>query len=193
MAQFTRRLGAARYEADEYYQLALEAFRKRSYDTAINDMNNAIALQPRRAEFYAARGLFYLEDGIDDKAQADFQQALRLYPQEMLAHYGRGVIAYKSGNMDEALAHFSDAYKSDPNRPETLYYLALIYHRQKQQETAKRLMEVGLNALPPEDKRRSDFQKWVREFDRLIATNAKPGTPKLNVMGKGDDVPKLEG
>lgn len=190
MAQFTRRLGAARFEADEYYQQALEAFRKRSYDTAINDMNNAIALQPRRAEFFATRGLFYLEDGVDDKAQADFQQALRLFPQEMLAHYGRGVIAYKTGNMDEALAHFSDAYKADPNRPETLYYLALVYHRQKQHETAKRLMEVGLNALPAEDKRRGDFQKWVREFDRLIAANAKPSAPKMNVLGKTDE-PKL--
>lgn len=192
MAQFTRRMGTARFEADEYYRLALEAFRKRSYDTAINDMNDAIALQPKRAEFFAARGLFYLEDGVEDKAQADFQQALRLYPQEMLAHYGRGVIAYKTGNMDEALAHFSDAYKGDPNRPETLYYLALIYHRQKQHEVARRLMDVGLNALPTEDKRRGDFQKWLREFDRIIAASAKPSTPKLNVLGKSDEPLKLE-
>ncbi|MCA0454200.1 MAG: tetratricopeptide repeat protein [Chloroflexi bacterium] len=190
MAQFTRRLGTARYEADEYYQQALEAFRKRNYDTAINNMNDAIALQPRRSEFYAARGLFYLEDGVNDKAQADFQQALRLFPQEMLAHYGRGVIAYKTGNMEEALAHFSDAYKGDPTRPETLYYLAMIYHRQQQHETAKRLMEVGMNALPADDKRRGDFQKWLREFERLITTQAKPTAPKMNVMGKTDE-PKL--
>ncbi len=191
MAQFTRRMGAARFEADEYYRQALEAYRKRSYDTAINDMNDAISLQPRRSEFYAARGFFYLEDGVDDKAQADFQQALRLYPQEMLAHYGRGVIAYKTGNMEEALAHFSDAYKGDPKRPETLYYLALIYHRQKQHEVAHRLMDIGLNALPPEDKRRGDFQKWLREFDRIIAADAKSAAvPKMNVMGKTDE-PKL--
>ena len=30
MAQFTRRLGAARYEADEYYQQALDALFERS-------------------------------------------------------------------------------------------------------------------------------------------------------------------
>ncbi len=189
MAQFTRRMGAARFEADEYYRQALEAYRKRSYDTAINDMNDAISLQPRRAEFYAARGFFYLEDGVEDKAQADFQQALKLYPQEMLAHYGRGVIAYKTGNMEEALAHFSDAYKGDPKRPETLYYLALIYHRQKQHEVARRLMDVGLNALPAEDKRRGDFQKWLREFYRIIAADSK-AAPKMNVMGKPDE-PKL--
>lgn len=192
MAQFTRRLGTARFEADEYYRQALEAFRKRSYDVAINDMNDAIALQPKRAEFYAARGLFFLEDGINDKAQADFQQALRLYPQEMLAHYGRGVIAYKSGNMEEALAHFSDAYKGDPKRPETLYYLALVYHRQKQHEVARKLMDIGFNGLPPDDKRRNDFQKWLRELDRIIAAGAKPGTPKMNVMGKADEPRKLE-
>jgi tetratricopeptide (TPR) repeat protein len=179
MAGFTRRLGTARFEADEYYQQALEAYRKGRYDAAINALNYGLALLPNRAEYYAARGFIYLEDGVRDKAQADFQEALRLNPLEMLAHYGRGMIAYQSGNMEEALAHFSDAYKADPKRPETLYYLSLIYHRQKQHEIARRLMEVGLGFLPPEDRRRNDFQKWLREFDKIMGN--KPSSPKLKV------------
>ena len=82
MAQFTRRMGTARFEADEYYRQALEAFRKRSYDTAINDMNDAIALQPRRSEFYAARGFFYLEDGWITKRRTISSKPCVLYPQE---------------------------------------------------------------------------------------------------------------
>lgn len=181
MAGFTRRLGTARFEADEYFQQALDAYRKGRYDVAINAVNNALALLPRRAEYYATRGFIYLEDGVPDKAQDDFQQAIRLNPLEMLAHYGRGMMAYQSGNMDEALAHFSDAYKADPKRPETLYYLALIYHRQKQHEVAHRLMEVGMGFLPADDKRRSDFQKWLREFDKIIGS--KPGNPRIKVGG----------
>lgn len=181
MVGFSRRLGTARFEADEYYQQALDGYRKGRYDVAINALNNALALLPKRAEYYAMRGFIYLEDGVRDKAQADLTQALRLNPLEMLAHYGRGMLAYQSGNMEEALAHFSDAYKADPQRPETLYYLALIYHRQKQHEVARRLMDVGMGFLPAEDRRRNDFQKWLREFDKIIGS--KPGNPKISVVG----------
>lgn len=181
MGQLTRRLGTARYEADEYYQQALEAFRKGRYDAAINALNDALSLTPRRAELYATRGLVYLEDGVKDKAQSDFEQALKLNAYELLAHYGRGMMAYQSGNMEEALAHFSDAYKADPKRPETLYYLALVYHRKKEHEVARRLMEVGMEFLEADDKRRGDFQKWMREFDKLIS--AKPGNPRVKIGG----------
>jgi tetratricopeptide (TPR) repeat protein len=172
MARLTPRFGITRFEADEYYQQALEAFRKGKLDLAITSLTDAIAMQPQRSEFYAARGLFYLEDGVNDKAQQDFQQALKIHPREMLAHYGRGMMAYQSGNLDEALAHFTDAYKSDPRRPETLYYLSLTYHRKKDHEVAHRLMETALGLFPEQDKRRSDAQRWLREFDKLIREKA---------------------
>jgi tetratricopeptide (TPR) repeat protein len=174
MSKRPQRLGMARFEADEYYQMALEAFRKHKLDQAINQINEAIDLLPRRAELYAARGLFYLEDGIEDKAQENFQQALKLNRAELLAHYGRGVLAYQSGNMQEAMAHFSDAYTSDPKRPETLYYLALVYHRNKDHVVARRMMELAQENLPPDDKRRGDFQRWSREFEKIIRAEKQP-------------------
>jgi tetratricopeptide (TPR) repeat protein len=184
MARVTQRLGMARFEADEYYRQALDAYRKNRFDNAINSLNDAILIQGNRAEFFAARGLIYLEDGVKDKAQADFEKALKLNKHEMLAHYGRGIIAYQSNNWDEALAHFSDAYKADPERPETLYYLALVYHRKHQHDVAHRLMEVGLGFLPEEDKRRPDFQRWLREFEKIIRDKQ---APRLNVMGRTDE------
>ncbi|MBL8153193.1 MAG: tetratricopeptide repeat protein [Anaerolineae bacterium] len=170
MSRFTQRIGLSRYEADEHYQMALEADRKGRFDPAINHMTDAIALLPSRAEYYAARGFFYLEDDVPDNALADFEQALKLNPGEMLAHYGRGMIAYKSNNLEEAQAHFADAYRADPNRPETLYYLALIYHRKKDSAVARRLMEVALERFDPVDTRhRADAQRWIKEFDRILA------------------------
>lgn len=170
MSRFTQRIGLTRYEADEHYQLAVDAYRKGRFDPAITHMSDAIALLPSRAEYYAARGFFFLEDDVPEKALADFEQALKLNPGEMLAHYGRGMIAYKSGNLEEALAHFSDAYRADPNRPETLYYLALIYHRKKDSAVARRLMEVALERFDPADtRRRADAQRWIKEFDRILA------------------------
>jgi tetratricopeptide (TPR) repeat protein len=175
MARLPNRFGISRYEADEYYQLGLDAYKKGRFDVAINNLNDAIALMPNRAELYATRGFVYMEDGVKDKAQADFQQAIKLYPLEMLAHYGRGMIAYNDRNWDEAIAHFTDAYKADPKRPETLYYLALAYHHKgDNQEAARRVMETALAAFPETDKRKSDAQKWLREFSKLLDKKAAP-------------------
>ncbi len=168
MARITQRLGFTRFEADEFYQQALDSYKKGKPENAILQLTDAIALLPNRAEYYAARGYFYLGEDDKDKAMADFEKALKLNPLEMLAHYGRGMIAYKDSNWDEAQAHFGDAYKADPQRPETLYYLAMVYHRKGSHEVARRIMDLAYNAFDEHDKRRSDAQKWVKEFDKIL-------------------------
>ncbi len=168
MARIPTRFGLNRFEADEYYQQALDAYKKGRFDVAINSLNEAISLTPGRSEYYAARGFFYLEDGVKDKAQEDFQRALKLFPLEMLAHYGRGIMAYNDKNWDEAIAHFTDAYKADSKRPETLYYLALAYHRKGQHDVARRVMDAAAAAFPEADKRKNDAGRWVREFDKIL-------------------------
>jgi tetratricopeptide (TPR) repeat protein len=175
MAKFSQRLGLTRYEADEYYKQALAAYGKMQLEQAILDMNQAIELLPNNAEYYAARGLFYLEDGVKDKAQADFEQALKLHRHEMLANFGRGIIAYNDKNWDEALAHFLDAYAVEPQRPEILYYLALTYHRKGNNNAALPYMEQAQAAFEAtSDKRRTDANRWVKEFQRLMAQAQKP-------------------
>lgn len=169
MARLVQRLGLTRYEADEYYKQALQAYDKRQLGEAILKMDEAIKLLPNHAEYYAARGFFYLEDGVRDKAQADFETALKLYPYEMLAHYGRGMIAYQSKNWDEALAHFTDAYRSNPERPETLYYLALCYHRKGANVLALTTMQQAQTRFEKtNDKRKGDAGRWVRTFQKLV-------------------------
>jgi tetratricopeptide (TPR) repeat protein len=180
MSAFGQRLGLNRYDADENYKQALEAYRKHQLDDAITKMDEAIALLPNRAEYYAARGFFYLEKGGRDKekAQADFQQALNIYPLEMLANYGRGIIAFDSKNWEEALAYFKDAFKADPKRGETLYYLALTLHRKQDNIQAAMYMEQAVTAFDKTaDKRKGDAQKWLKEFQRLAEQQLKPTQP----------------
>jgi tetratricopeptide (TPR) repeat protein len=181
MARLTQRFGLSRYEADEHYQLALEAYKKGRFDVAINHMDDAIAALPTRSEYYATRGFFYAEDDVNDKAQADFQKALKLHPYEMLAHYGRGMIAFKDKNWDEALAHFTDAYHSDMNRPETMYYLALVHHRKGNNPTALQFMQNALGIFEAaNDRRKADAARWVKEFQKVI--ESKPQV-RLNPPG----------
>jgi tetratricopeptide (TPR) repeat protein len=178
MAKMNQRLGLTRYEADEYYKLALEAYRKERFDEAINHMNDAIGMLPRKAEYYATRGYFYAEDGVKDKALADFDQALKLYPYEMLAHYGKGILAYRDKNYPEALTHFTSAYHSDPQRPETQYYLALTNHRLGNDAQAQQLMAMAAAGFEKaDDKRKADANRWLREFQKAL--DAGPPQAKL--------------
>jgi tetratricopeptide (TPR) repeat protein len=161
------RFASARYEADEYYRRALDAYKKRDFDTAIDSMNDAIDMLPRKAEYLATRGFFYLEDGEQKKALEDFHAALVANRYEMLAHYGRGIIAYKDQNWDEAFAHFKDAYYADQQRPETLYYLGLVYYQKRDFANAVNFIERARQAFEAaNDRRKADCERWLREIQR---------------------------
>lgn len=169
MARITQRLGLTRFEADEFYKKALAAYEKRNLDEALINLTDAINELPTNSEYYAARGFMYLEDGIDDKATADFEQALKLYAYEMLAHYGLGVVAFREKQWDTALQRFLSAYQADPKRPETLYYLALVYYEKKEYANALQVMKQAYDLMDTAgDKRKTDAQKWLRVLEKLV-------------------------
>lgn len=173
MPRIDQRLGFTRFEADEYYKQALDSYRKGDYDMAIDAMKNAISALPNKAEYYAARGLMYLDDGVTQSALDDFDQALRLYPYEMLAHYGKGMVAFKNQEWDEALQHFTTAYYVDTQRPETLYYLALSYYHKRDFASAANLMKLANDRFEAlNDKRKADSQRWLRELAKMADKTA---------------------
>jgi tetratricopeptide (TPR) repeat protein len=191
MPTFNQRLGMTRYEADEYYRRALEAYRKGDFDSAIDAMNDAMDALPNKSEYYAARGLIRLEDGELEAARADFEESLRRFKYEMLANYGMGVLEYKAGNWNAALEYFLHAHYADQKRPETMYYLALTYHRKGDLVNATNYMvraNEGFEAV--NDKRKGDSAKWLRELSKNLATKEKPGTlpaqAQLKLPGAGE-------
>ncbi len=173
MARVTARLGLTRYDADEYYKLALAAYGKKNLEEAILNVENAIALHPHHAEYHAARGFFYMEDGINDKAKEAFDEALAINPYEMLANYGKGQLAYHDKDWDTALNHFIDAVAADPNRPELHYYIALVSHRKGGNDQALQWMiQAQAGFEKADDKRSRDAEKWLREFTKLTALDS---------------------
>lgn len=173
MPRIDQHLGFTRFEADEYYKQALDAYKKGDFDNAIDAMKNAIDALPRKAEYYAARGLMYLDDGVTQSALDDFDAALRLFPHEMLAHYGRGIVAFKDEHWDEALQHFTAAYYADTQRAETLYYLALTYYHLRDFASAANVMKLAHDRFEASsDKRKADAAKWLRELGRMADRTA---------------------
>ena len=165
MPRLNQRLGLTRYEADEAYKQALDFYKKGDLDNAEDQLGKAIDALPGNSEYYAARGLLFLEDAEYEQAEADFVEALRLFPYEMLAHYGRGAIAYKQKKWDEALEHFTKAYHAKTDRPETLYYLALThYQRGEYASAAERMFAANELFEKANDRRKADSGRWLKEL-----------------------------
>ena len=172
MARIVSRLGLSRYDADEHYKLALAAYKKQNLEEALVNIGQAIELHPRHAEYHAAQGFFYLQDGVKDKAQTAFETAIQHNRYEMMANYGRGILAYQDKNWAEAEAHFSDAWAAMPDRPETQYYLGLVSHRKGDQVQGLAWMkqaEASFEKVGDRGRVR-DAGRWIRELTKLIAS-----------------------
>ncbi|MCU0497105.1 MAG: tetratricopeptide repeat protein [Anaerolineae bacterium] len=168
MSRLTQQLGLTRVEADEHYQKALIAYEKRQFDEAIKQLTIAIQALPKHPEYYAARGLIYLEDGVEDRARTDFEHALKLFPYEMLAHYGLGMIAYRAKAWDEAQQHFTQAYYANPKRGETVYYLGMVHHRKGEHAVAAQVMKKAQELFEvSNDRRKGDAAKWIKTLEKL--------------------------
>lgn len=191
MSFLSQRIGLTRFEADEYYAKALEAYEKNQLDEAITHIDFALTLLPQNSEYHAVRGLFFMEDGNSDPARESFTAALNLHEAELLANYGMGVLAFRDKQWDEAREWFNKARTVNPTQVELPYYLALVYHRQQDNKTAKAYMEQALELMEDAgDKRRSSAKRWLREFDKLIKEaetirEEKPTQRELPIQGAG--------
>ena len=126
MTTLAQRLGVARYDADEHYKAALLAFGGRDLARARAEIQMAIDLLPKHAEYHAAQGFFLLEDKDGANAKVALERALALNAYEMMANYGLGMIAYRDKNWEKAHRYFLQALAAQPARAETQYYLAMV-------------------------------------------------------------------
>lgn len=180
MPSFNQRLGFTRAEADEHYRRALDAYRKDLYDAAVDELTKAIDMLPTRSEYYAARGLIYVEDKVYDKAEADFTTALQHFAYEMLAHYGLGMIQYHRQDWPGAIRHFTQAHYIDAARPETLYYLALAYFHSGDRASAANFMaQAHATFEAAGDKRKADSGKWIKKLEESVLRRPTVSVPEL--------------
>jgi len=89
--------------------------KNRIYDRAINDLTQAIRLDPDNAIVYVERGVAYRGKGDNDRAIEDFNQAIRLDPNSTRAYFNRGSAYRNKGDNERAIEDFNQAIRIDPN------------------------------------------------------------------------------
>jgi tetratricopeptide (TPR) repeat protein len=105
---------------------------------ALQDVNQAIALEPNSSMAYKNRGLIHKEKGNIEAALADFNQALDLDPRNQMAYLGRGDVKENRGDLAGVLADFQKALDINPANLEIA----------KQVETLKSKMALAALSKP---------------------------------------------
>ncbi len=176
MGLFGGRFGTIRYEADEQYRLALQHYEDHDMDKAIESLTEAIELAPANAEYYAARAFFLYQHGVptdsdsDTRIQDDIDAALQRNDYEVLANYVQGVLLFEQDDYSGAQEFFMRAWGAASERPEILYYMALVAHRLQDNPQAQYWMEQahGLFEQTDQSDRAKDAQRWLDTFSELI-------------------------
>lgn len=89
------------------------------YQGALEEFNQAAAIEPDNEKIYALRCFVYRQLGKFDEARADCQQALALRPGYPLALVHLARVYHRQGDYQQALAIYEDAIAKHP----TYYYI----------------------------------------------------------------------
>ena len=101
--------------SDSSYKIGYEHYRKGEYDLAINELTDAIQLNPSLSVAYWVRGLSYSRKDLYEQAITDYDMAIKLDPQEPKLYRNRGMVYHKLNLERQALHDFSEAIQMDSN------------------------------------------------------------------------------
>src|SRR5215471_5979792 len=100
---------------------------KQNYDSAIQDYDGAIRIEPRNAIAFNNRGNSYQKKALPDRALQDYDQALRLNPKYALALVNRASVHRIKGRFDNAILDCDQAIAINPNFASAFFGRAIAY------------------------------------------------------------------
>lgn len=107
-----------------YVDFAALSAAHQSFQIGINVVNDGIAVQPKAAPLYLARGMLYVELAEYEKAQDDFDTAYKLDPKQSLTAAAQDMTAIQQNDLTGALAGVQAKLAKRPNDPILLYLQA---------------------------------------------------------------------
>ena len=97
-----------------YYNRGVEDNRRGRYDSALENFERALAIEPGRADAHVARAATWCSMDRPFSALEDADAALRIAPTSSRAFYVRGLAQREIGREDAALADLERAFTLDP-------------------------------------------------------------------------------
>lgn len=125
--------------------------KEQNYAQALEDMNEAIKLQPKFAGFFINRA--FLRYNLDDYfgAMADYDYAIGLDPTNNIAYFNRGLLRAEVHDNDKAIADFSRVIQLDPNDYRALFNRSMLYSETGDYKKALADIDRVVEAFPDYD------------------------------------------
>ncbi len=153
------------------------------YSKAIEDFNESIRLNPKKALLYRDRGL--AKDALKqyEDALKDFQKAIELKPKESINYYHRGVTKNRIGHYKEAFEDLNKAIQLDQTNTNAYYQRGFTKEMLGQQDTAKTDYKEVLKINPNEPSKSHklgiakckirQYEQAITLFDKAIKLDPK--------------------
>src|SRR6266849_895407 len=119
-----------------YQQRAFSYANDQRFQDALNDLGEAIKINPRDARAYEQRAAIEMRINDYDKALADYGEAIKTNPGEIRYHLYRGYIYEMRGDIQNAMAETDRALKIDSKNQEA-------------QARKQRLQKIQSQTAPP--------------------------------------------
>jgi predicted O-linked N-acetylglucosamine transferase (SPINDLY family) len=125
-----------RNRADAWHLLGLIAYQQQQYETAIAQINRAIALNPDAPSFHNNLGSVYQKQQKLTEAIASHQKAIQLQPKYVEAHYNLAVAYQGQNKLASAIECYQKVVQIQPNYAQAYYNLGKVYEEQKEPQQA---------------------------------------------------------
>lgn len=131
-------------------ELATAYFTSGQNDIALQELNRALELSPRRADVLGLRGLVLMQVGDSEAAGQSLRDALRVEPDNPSLQNNMGWVLCQKGEFDKAMVYFERALsnKSYASPDKALVNAGLCRMRQGQTAQAEGFLRRALDSDP---------------------------------------------
>jgi len=98
-----------------YIERGLSCYQKGDYNEAIKQFQEALKLNPGKAEIHYNLGLTYQAKGLLNEAVEEYRKALEINPEDAETHNNLGIVYYNQGSYRKAIEEFKLALSINPD------------------------------------------------------------------------------
>jgi tetratricopeptide (TPR) repeat protein len=142
---------------------------------AMQEMQQAISLDPKRAESYLLLALFQMRSNLTDQAEANFKKAIEVDPKNMQAQLALGGFYQSRNRLQEAEQQFRHGIEIDPKDVgprEALVRVMMQQGRKADAEDFLRHTKKDLPDNPAAYHMLGDFYFMIQDIDKAVAEYA---------------------
>ncbi len=171
--------------AEIYFYRSIALAHKGDTAHALEDLTQAIRLDPKDAGAYYNRGTINANRKELDLALGDFSEAIKLRPSHSPSFNNRGLVYSDKKDLDLALADYTEAIRLDPKNATAYGNRGTVYRRKGSYDLALADYAAALKLDPKNHtaynnrgnvyRETKDYDRAIADYDRAIELDPKRG------------------